>query len=538
MSNREPLLPSQQAETEHQLLRDEASLLDIKALMAAARRQWAWLLIPPVLFGTLGWFRANLQEDVYEATASVLLQPTAAQSRLGTGERSTSDADRDISTEEQLLNGPAMETFVELELGRGVSFKADAVSDTDILEITAEDNTPALAAATADAIAAIYIGQRRERIRTDLASAIDDLDTQIELLEAELDSLSTSTRRTTAIESEILGAEAQIQRLASEAALTNGEVRVAAAAIPPNKRISPNPVRSAIGWTVLGMLVGFGLGWVRERLDRRIRSVEDLIDLSSDLEFVDDLPKPDLSALTGPAALLVDDVADRFRVLATNIGSNAKREPCVIQVSGVEGSEGTTFVATNLAATFAVGGWSTVLVDADLSDGDLHQIFGIPIRPGVKQLLDGDQLAAVVQTAPQIEGLWIIANGARPGSDASLHSSELNVVLERLSSHFDVVIVDSPAILSSGDASVLASHADKTVLVAALNKTDRPSLDEALHAVGAAGGHPVAIVLAAPTRTVIRRSELRSVSSSETAVTTNTASIARATSQGHGAAGQ
>ncbi len=526
MSNREPLTVQRYgANTRH--LQSEAMVFDPRRLLRIVGRHWAWLIVPPIILAALGGVQASREESRFEASSMVVLQQTAAQDRL-TGARSNALAEREIQTEERLLNGPAMEAFLKAELGSDVSFEAAAVEGTDLIELQVEAAGAEAASNAANRIAELYTEQRRERIRQDLQSATTTLEEEaaalereLRLVEAEIAADSPSiglleaqseqpeqpedqalARRRDELTGDLATAEAALDELRAEAALTTGDVRVAALAVTPDERISPNPVRSAILWLMLGLLAGLGLVWVRDLLDRRIRTVEDLSAYSGDLEFAGPILRPDTRSLVGPAALLIEEVADRFKVLASN-SLAGDDESLVVQVTGVRGGEGSSFVAANLAATFAMGGWATAVVDADMIAGNIHGIFEVQARPGMAQLLDGEPLASVMQPTGIIPGLGVVAKGSRAPADASLHSSSLTAVLKSLSASFDVVVIDGPPILESGDAAVLAHYVDKTIVVAARNETTSPDLEQAIESVASSGGRLSALTLTEPTRVVV-----------------------------------
>ena len=474
--------------------RSEPSVVDPRRLLVLMRRHWLWLLVPPVLFALVGGFLSARAESRYEATTMVVIRPTAASDLLE-GDRSNALAERELQTEERLLNGPAMEELVSERIGSDVEYEASAVEGTDLLEITAQAGDPDGAAEAADGIATLFIEQRQARIQRDLDAAIEVVEAEAAGLREELATVpATNEGLRSRLERELDGSETSLDRLQSEAVLPSYDARIASTAVVPDDRISPRPSRAAVLGTMFGILVGLGLVWLLDLFDRRIRGVEDLPGVAVGLEFVGPIPRPDTRPLRGPAFQVHQDVADRFRVLA-NASLGGRDERFTIQVTGVGGGEGATFVAANLAAALAVGGWSTALIDADLEGGDLHRIFQVSAHPGTKELLDGDELDSVIQETPVVHGLGVISTGRRVVPDATVLRSRLDELLSTVSSRFDVVVIDGPPILGAGDAAVLATHVDKTILVASANRTTQPQLEGAIRAVAANGGHLSALVL-------------------------------------------
>ena len=478
-------------------VRADPSVVDPHRLLVLMRRHWLWLVIPPVLFALAGGLLSARGESRYEATTMVVIRPTAASDLLE-GDRSNVLAERELQTEERLLNGPAMEELVAEQIGGDVDYEASAVVGTDLLEITAQAGNPAGVAAAADGIATIFIEQRRSRIQQELDAAIEVVQADADGLRQELAvAVATDEGLRARLERELDETEISLDRLQSEAVLPSYDARIASTAVVPDDRISPRPSRAAVVGAMFGLLIGLGLVWLLDLFDRRIRSVEDLPDAAVGLEFIGPIPRPDIRAATGPALQAHQEVADRFRVLA-NASLGVRDERFTIQVTGVGGGEGATFVAANLAAALAIGGWSTALIDADLDSGDQHRIFGVDAHPGTKELLDGLELDVALQDTPKIKGLRVISSGRRVAPDATVLRSRLGELLSTVSSRFDVVVIDGPPILGTGDAAVLASHVDKTILVASANRTTQPELERAIRAVAANGGHLSALVLLEP----------------------------------------
>lgn len=474
--------------------RVEPSILEPRRLLVLMRRHWLWLLLPPLLLAFCGGFLSARADSRYEATTMVVIRPTAASDVLE-GDRSNVLAERELQTEERLLNGPAMDELIAERVGDDVDYEASVVEGTDLLEITAQAADPDGAAEAADAIASLFVEQRRSRIERDLDAAIDVVETEAANLREELSAVAADEEGLQArLQRELDGAETSLDRLQSEAALPSYDARIASAAVVPDDRISPQPSRAAVLGAMFGLLVGLGLVWLRDLLDRRIRGVEDLPGLGAGLEFIGPIPRPDTENIDGPALRAHQDVADRFRVLA-NAALGGRNERFTIQVTGVGGGEGATFVAANLAAALAIGGWSTAIIDADLESGDQHRIFGVDRRPGTKELLDGDELDGVLQETPVIRGLGVISTGRRLVPDATVLRSRLDELLSAVSSRFDVVVIDGPPILGAGDAAVLATHVDKTILVASANWTTQPQLERAMRAVAGNGGRLAGLVL-------------------------------------------
>jgi protein-tyrosine kinase len=130
-------------------------------------------------------------------------------------------------------------------------------------------------------------------------------------------------------------------------------------------------------------------------------------------------------------------------------------------------TEGKTFVTNNLAqAIIRQPDRRALIIDADLRRSRLHVPLGAPSSPGLTDYLRGTaDLISIIQQGPEGNLCFI------PGGDAVTNPSELiangriKVLLDRLVSIFDWIILDSPPCLLVADATVLADHCDGVLLV-------------------------------------------------------------------------
>lgn len=503
------------------------SILDPARLPRVVRRYWIWLVVPPLVLAVGAYVLSARQPPRYVASTALVLQPTAAQERLD--ERPDSPVDRDAQTEQQLLNGRRFQAGVAELFGDEVEFEADAVGGTDVIELEVTAPTGRLAAEAVDEIAAGYVEQRQTQVRDDLTEAMDALQQVIGDLNAELgvvdralgtvardavapeiaasslprtESEASLLRRQQILVDELEAAETAVRSLESEVLLTNGDVETTGPAVVPTEPVSPRPLRTAVLWGVLGTMIGMGLVWLRDVSDRRVRSGEDMLPMAPELEFSGRIVQPTDMPETGPVSLLIEEVADRFRALAvSSVAPNGGST--VIQVVGLRGGEGATYVAVNLAVTLASGGWRTALVDADLSKGGVHAVFDVSVGPGTLDVLSGDPLSSVIGTSPMVPGLGIIPRGT-PDVSPTVHNSSFTKMVNGLRTRFDAVIIDSPAFLTSGDAEVVSRHVDKTVIVAQANTSNLGDLEAVATMVRMGGGLVSGVALVEPARSVGR----------------------------------
>jgi len=244
---------------------------------------------------------------------------------------------------------------------------------------------------------------------------------------------------------------------------------------------------------VVGLIVGIGLAFFLEYLDTSVKTMEDVESF---------LQVPVLAVVPQNIHLLVSNPdasadAEAYRILRTNLEFNRKSSDAntVTFVSGGAG-EGKSTTLSNLACTFAQGGYNTLIVDADLRRPTQHRIFGLGNERGLTDFLTSDlDLEDVVQTTT-IPGLFLLPSGRLP-SDAVgvLNSQRMMDLIAQVKNRFDIVFFDSPPILGVSDASVLVRALDLTIVVVQHRRFPRAMLQRVKQSVENAGGHILGVVL-------------------------------------------
>ncbi len=157
--------------------------------------------------------------------------------------------------------------------------------------------------------------------------------------------------------------------------------------------------------------------------------------------------------------------------------------------------DGKSTIAMCLATTLAEGGRrSTLLIEADLHHPSLASTLGLRQRPGLAECLEAgiDPLSQLQKVEPM--GWHLLQAGTPLGNPTELLQSEaLSAVMQRVSSHFDWILIDSPPALPLTDALSLSRQVDATLLVTRADRTSREAIDETLTLIGRK--HVLGIVL-------------------------------------------
>jgi len=135
-------------------------------------------------------------------------------------------------------------------------------------------------------------------------------------------------------------------------------------------------------------------------------------------------------------------------------------------ITSVDRGDGKSFVTANLGVVFAQLGERTLVIDADLRHSTQHKLFGLPNRMGLSGILSG---RAGFEEIIQIEAfpkLAVLPSGPQPPNPLELLGrDEFALLLNELSSQFDVVLIDTPSAQQAADAQVIAQRARGVLIV-------------------------------------------------------------------------
>ncbi len=194
-----------------------------------------------------------------------------------------------------------------------------------------------------------------------------------------------------------------------------------------------------------------------------------------------------------PRSPIAEEYRSIKRPLLTNIegkGAATIRHPNLIMVTSALQGEGKTFSAINLAMSIAMEQDKTVLlVDADISKASAARLLGVPdSSPGLIDVLEGESLHIGDVILPtNIPNLRIVPAGrVHERSTELLASQSMYRVTDELAERYSdrVVIFDSPPMLLTNEAQVVASLVGQIVFVIAAEKTSQRAVSEALSMLG------------------------------------------------------
>ncbi|MGE5128895.1 MAG: polysaccharide biosynthesis tyrosine autokinase [Sphingomonadaceae bacterium] len=168
----------------------------------------------------------------------------------------------------------------------------------------------------------------------------------------------------------------------------------------------------------------------------------------------------------------------------------------VLVVASPASGDGRSYLAANLAVSFAQLGTKTLLIDGDLRAPRLHRIFGLGGGSGLAQVLAGGLGLSVAERIAYFDELMVLAAGAAPPNPVELLSrSALQRLLAEARKLYTVVIIDTPSRARGADASLLAARADGALLLARTGWTRLVELDALRRTMAASGAAVLGVVL-------------------------------------------
>ena len=183
--------------------------------------------------------------------------------------------------------------------------------------------------------------------------------------------------------------------------------------------------------------------------------------------------------------------ADQYRVIkrplignAMGKGASILKHGNLIMVTSALAGEGKSFTAVNLAMSIAAELDNTVmLVDADVARPSLLRMLNLPPSPGLLDVLKGNADMSNVLLRTSIEKLTLLPSGTpHPRATELLASDAMRLLLDDIAKRYPdrIIIFDSPPLLLTTEARVLATQVGQVVMVVQAEKTLRSDVQRAL----------------------------------------------------------
>ena len=346
-------------------------------------------------------------------------------------------------------------------------------------------------------------------IQQNLATQLFEAQTNLAVSQAQLESIRNAQSEVAAVFSQIPQIQqrfVEIQRqLALDTATYNKltekleELRISEAQeisswrvleppLIPIRPSSPDIERGLMTGAIAGLGLGILAALLLDKLDERIREVEEVKELI-DIPLLGSIPITDvtsLSAVIGQGILpssnyyafkeSLSSLALNLRYLGTD---NMVK---VIAFTSSVPSEGKSTLTYNLAVILATLGYKVLLIDADLRKPTVHKLSKLSDKIGLSTILaTPTPWQDVFQLGDEKGNLHIITSGSIPPNPMLLlESTKMAALIQEWRQQYDYVLVDTPPVIGIADAQCLTAKVDAFILVAAINRSTRSGISKAL----------------------------------------------------------
>jgi polysaccharide biosynthesis transport protein len=458
--------------------------------LAVVRRQKWVILIAVLVVPTVAYTMAAREEKVFRATSEVLLNRQDVGTTItGIPTQSTvTDPYRYALTQARLAEAPAVREAAEERAGirnlAGWGSDVSADPDTDILTFGVNHGDPDVAARLATAFAEAFTAYKLDTDTATLIRARQEIQGRLDELR-EAGATGTETYR------ELVGQVSDLRTL---------EVLLAPATVirPATGagQIAPTPRRNATLGVMLGLMLGVGAAFGLNAFDRRIRHADE-VEHELQIPLLAKLPTPRRNDAPTILDRAPDEMTEAVARLRTSFDfTNTDLGAKLVMVTSAGPREGKSTTIANLAIALARAGRHVVLVDLDLRRPIISRLLHLPEGPGItdfasrnSELVDTLQPVGVsplrarvsaIGPADTAHGRLEVVNAGRTRVDPSafVESAGLTDALRKLRAYAEVVLVDAPPVLATGDAMALTGKVDAVLLVSRLGTLTRPTLQE------------------------------------------------------------
>jgi polysaccharide biosynthesis transport protein len=480
------------------------SLADYLAIL---RRHW-WVIAIPLVIAPIGaYLAASSESSVYQAGSSVYINRfSAVATATGVYDQSAnSDPVRFFQTQADLARQPELfQQAVRSAHVSGVtpgqlagSSSVSPSSNADLLNFSVQDGKPDVAVALVNAYA-------KEFTKYEPAQNVAALNTALKTVDGKIAGLRAQGITSGPVFDQLKERESQ---LAAALAIGGGAIPKVVQPATGASKVKPRPKRNALLGLALGAILGIGLAFLREALDRRVWS-EEAIESILALPLLGRLPRPPREFRRTNELVMVSEpgrpAAEAFRKLRTNLEfANLDRDHRTIMVSSSVEQEGKSTTVGNLGVALARGGRRVAIVDLDLRRPLMHRFFRVGAVPGVTDVVGGratlgDAIREIPIGDQRSQSLLArhaaSGNGVAPSTGPTLSllpagsarfdpgefilDEGLYAVLGEMRKDWDIVLIDAPPMSVVGDALSLSAGVDAIIVVAKLGLVHPGMLQE------------------------------------------------------------
>jgi len=269
-----------------------------------------------------------------------------------------------------------------------------------------------------------------------------------------------------------------------EAALTESiksnlliNIKIVDPAKEPLVPSKPKKVLNTILGCVIGLMCGVGGAFLKEYWDHSLKTVDE-IRRHLELPVFTSIPKAKGKVFTlyTPGS----PISEKFHTLSTSIQQLCKENGInTLLITSASRHEGKSVVCANLAMSLAsIKDKKVLIVDANLRQPSMHKFFELKVRNNLVEMLSQGKAIRVDST--DINNLHLISAAEEISEPSRLLASDaMKEFINRVKAQYDYVIIDSPALISYPDASILGFESEGIIMVIKFGDTNREAVERA-----------------------------------------------------------
>jgi capsular exopolysaccharide synthesis family protein len=493
-------------------------------------RKWAIPIILVMILGAVASYLVSRRlTPIYQATGRV--QVVAAPGNTGSGTLNINSTQATTTAASLITQPKLLQTVIQSlhlssnanDLSKNVT--ATAETNTELVDVTVSDPSPALAANIAETLMKAYVTQVTDanQARIDHAGAfiltpIKQANLTLSAQQSQLASELKASQDTTATRAAISATNSLLNQLylnyttfqvAEQQGLDSAAVAEDAAV--PASPASPKVLLNTVVGGLVALLLASGIAYLVEFLDQGLRRAEDVTERLG-LPCLGVIPKfrhvPGRGQSHEPNHRHDEAVREAYRRLRVNLlfatpDENLKS----VVITSVRAGEGKTCTAANLAVSLARSERKVLLIDADLRKPDQHRLFGTTLDGGLSELILKTPTVARVQMngfrQTPFANLSLLTSGAIPPNPAELLASKRAIsLLESIGPDQDLVVIDTAPAGLVTDALSIATGASATIIVVEAGKTKASQAAKTIDALREVGANVIGVVLNKTSRRV------------------------------------
>lgn len=319
------------------------------------------------------------------------------------------------------------------------------------------------------------ISENIDAISKTTTLSIEDMNKRIRKIESEISQLPATQRQLGIIERKYRLNDAIYNYLMekhAEAKITQAsnlpdDIIIEPAKIVGSGPISPNKPRNYIAAFLLGLLFPFGIVMIKSAINNKIESAED-VEQKGNEPLLGKILHNRYKTSNVMYEFPKSNIAESFRALRTNLDFYVRggHKKVILVTSSIEG-EGKSFVALNLAMSYAQLGRKTILLDFDLRKPKTYFAVKNESQKGITSyLINESRLEEIILKSPH-EKLDYVPSGTLPPNPVELLALvKTQEFTTKLKNDYEIVVIDSTPLAQVSDAYLLVDQAEITIVVA------------------------------------------------------------------------